>query len=45
MKNEGMPVSKNPGQKGDLRIKFDVQFPTQQLKGDTEKAQLQALLG
>ncbi|XP_059648907.1 uncharacterized protein LOC132294905 [Cornus florida] len=26
--NEGMPISKEPGRKGNLRIKFDVQFPT-----------------
>ncbi|GMH06999.1 hypothetical protein Nepgr_008839 [Nepenthes gracilis] len=25
---EGMPVAKEPGNKGDLRIKFDVTFPT-----------------
>ncbi|CAJ1973768.1 unnamed protein product [Sphenostylis stenocarpa] len=26
--NEGMPVAKERGQRGDLRIKFDVSFPT-----------------
>ncbi|KAL2346807.1 hypothetical protein Fmac_000807 [Flemingia macrophylla] len=26
--NEGMPIAKEPGRKGDLRIKFDVKFPT-----------------
>ena len=28
VKNEGMPKSKQPGQKGNLRIVFDVQVPT-----------------
>jgi DnaJ family protein B protein 4 len=27
VKGEGMPVSKSPGMKGDLRIRFDVEFP------------------
>lgn len=35
--NEGMPISKEPGKKGNLRIKFDVMFPsrlsTQQKSG------------
>jgi len=35
--NEGMPISKEPGKKGNLRIKFDVAFPsrltTQQKSG------------
>ncbi|KAH9311706.1 hypothetical protein KI387_026741 [Taxus chinensis] len=26
--NEGMPVTKEPGKKGNLRIKFDIKFPT-----------------
>ncbi|KAK3038588.1 hypothetical protein RJ639_027251 [Escallonia herrerae] len=26
--NEGMPISKEPGKRGDLRIKFDVKFPS-----------------
>ncbi|KAH1124616.1 hypothetical protein GLYMA_06G073300v4 [Glycine max] len=26
--NEGMPITKEPGHRGDLRIKFDVKFPT-----------------
>lgn len=25
---EGMPITKEPGHKGDLRIKFEVKFPT-----------------
>ncbi len=31
VKNEGMPISRAPGQKGDLRIKMDVQFPSRQV--------------
>lgn len=27
--NEGMPITKEPGKKGNLRVKFDVKFPTQ----------------
>ena len=30
VKNEGMPVSRAPGQKGDMRIKMNVQFPSKQ---------------
>lgn len=26
--NEGMPIAKEPGKKGNLRVKFDVKFPT-----------------
>lgn len=25
---EGMPISKHPGQKGDLRIRFNITFPS-----------------
>ncbi|XP_054809005.1 uncharacterized protein LOC129311065 [Prosopis cineraria] len=28
VQNEGMPISKEPGKKGNLRIKFDVMFPS-----------------
>lgn len=28
IRNEGMPISKEPGKKGNLRIKFDVKFPS-----------------
>ena len=44
VKGEGMPNSKNPSEKGDLRIVFQVDFPKEQLKG-VEAAQLKALLG
>jgi len=27
VKGEGMPISKQPGSKGDLRINFDIVFP------------------
>lgn len=43
VKGEGMPISKEPGQKGDLLVKFDIQFP-RSLTAD-QKAQLRALLG
>ena len=26
--NEGMPISREPGRKGDLRIKLDVKYPS-----------------
>lgn len=42
VKGEGMPVSKSPGQKGDLIIKFTVQFPTH--IAETKKQQLKTLL-
>ncbi|XP_022887732.1 dnaJ homolog subfamily B member 4-like [Olea europaea var. sylvestris] len=28
IQNEGMPISKEPGKNGDLKIKFDVKFPS-----------------
>ncbi|KZV51118.1 DNAJ heat shock family protein [Dorcoceras hygrometricum] len=28
VRGEGMPISKEPSRKGDLRIKFDIKFPT-----------------
>ncbi|KAK2077326.1 hypothetical protein QBZ16_004960 [Prototheca wickerhamii] len=43
VKGEGMPISKLPGQKGDLHIKFNIVFPKRQLD-ETETAQLEALL-
>lgn len=43
VKNEGMPVSKQPGQRGNLRIKFDIRFPTRQLTGESA-VQLRQLL-
>jgi DnaJ homolog subfamily B member 4 len=42
IKGEGMPISKEPGKKGDLVIKFNVIFPS--YIPDTKKAQLRALL-
>jgi len=32
VKGEGMPLSRAPGQKGDLHIKIDVQFPSRQAR-------------
>ena len=32
VKNEGMPISRAPGQKGDLHIKINVQFPSRQAR-------------
>ena len=42
--NEGMPISKQPGKKGNLRIRFDVQYPKKQFSGE-EAATLQRVLG
>jgi len=42
--NEGMPVSKRPGEKGDLILEFDIQFPTRPFTAD-QKARLKELLG
>ncbi|KAK7368141.1 hypothetical protein VNO80_10163 [Phaseolus coccineus] len=44
--NEGMPISKEPGKKGNLRIKFDVVFPsrlTTQQKSDLRRILLSAV--
>ncbi|GFP80048.1 Dnaj homolog subfamily b member 13 [Phtheirospermum japonicum] len=43
IKNEGMPISKEPGKNGDLRIKFDVKFPSR-LTGE-QKSDLRRVLG
>lgn len=40
---EGMPVSKSPGVKGDLHVRFDVSFPTHLNEG--QKHHLQQALG
>ncbi|THG12460.1 hypothetical protein TEA_011612 [Camellia sinensis var. sinensis] len=41
--NEGMPMSKEPGKKGNLRIKFDVKFPTS--LAEEQKSDLKRVLG
>nr|GMD28866.1 DnaJ homolog subfamily B member 1-like [Ipomoea batatas] len=41
--NEGMPISKEPGKKGNLRIKFDIKFPSR-LSAD-QKSDLKRILG
>ena len=43
VRGEGMPLSKAPGQRGDLRISFQLQFPRSQLSKE-EGQQLEALL-
>ncbi|KAK4423781.1 DnaJsubfamily B member 4 [Sesamum alatum] len=43
IKNEGMPISKEPGNSGDLRIKFDVKFPSR-LTAE-QKSDLRRVLG
>lgn len=40
---EGMPLSKEPGKRGDLTVAFDIRFPTQ--LSQEEKMQIQAVLG
>lgn len=40
---EGMPISKQPGKKGDLHVKFNVTFPSQ--LSEDKKRQLRAALG
>lgn len=41
--NEGMPVAKEPGKRGNLRIKFDIKFPTR-LTAE-QKSGIKRLLG
>lgn len=43
VRGEGMPISKAPGTKGDLVIKFNVVFPTH--LSEDKKRQLRAVLG
>ncbi|EPS67310.1 potyviral capsid protein interacting protein 1 [Genlisea aurea] len=43
VENEGMPISKEPGKAGNLRIKFDVKFPSR-LTPD-QKSDLRRILG
>ena len=40
---EGMPIAKEPGRRGNLRIKFDIEFPSR-LNGE-QKAGIKRLLG
>ncbi len=39
---EGMPITKQPGQKGNLRIKFHIAFP--RVLSDQQRGALQQLL-
>ncbi|KAH0692068.1 hypothetical protein KY285_019165 [Solanum tuberosum] len=41
--NEGMPISKEPGKKGNLRIKFEIKFPSR-LSSD-QKCDIRRVLG
>uniref|UniRef100_A0A2N9H3Y1 J domain-containing protein n=1 Tax=Fagus sylvatica TaxID=28930 RepID=A0A2N9H3Y1_FAGSY len=41
--NEGMPISKEPGRKGNLRVKFDVKYPSR-LTAE-QKSDLKRVLG
>ncbi|KAM1340295.1 hypothetical protein EV1_038660 [Malus domestica] len=41
--NEGMPISKEPGKKGNLRIKFDVKYPSRLTT--EQKSDLKRVLG
>ncbi|XP_062116407.1 uncharacterized protein LOC133830451 [Humulus lupulus] len=43
VQNEGMPISKEPGKKGNLRIKFDVKYPSRLTV--EQKADLRRVLG
>ena len=42
VRGEGMPISKAPGGRGDLRVRFDVQFP--RTLTEQQKAGLRQLL-
>jgi DnaJ family protein B protein 4 len=39
---EGMPIAKEPGKRGNLRIKFDIKFPTR--LSDEQKSGIRKLL-
>ncbi|CAK7322892.1 unnamed protein product [Dovyalis caffra] len=41
--NEGMPISKEPGKKGNLRVKFDVRYPSRLTS--EQKFELRRVLG
>ncbi|KAL6178119.1 hypothetical protein ACLB2K_049638 [Fragaria x ananassa] len=41
--NEGMPISKEPGRRGNLRIKFDVKYPSR--LATEQKSDLKRVLG
>ena len=42
VRGEGMPIRKKPGQKGDLKIEFDIKFPRE--LSDEKKSQLKQIL-
>lgn len=37
VKGQGMPISKKPGQRGDLLIRFDIHFPTHKLNPQQQR--------
>ena len=43
IRGEGMPISKRVGQRGDLRIEFDIHFPRGPMSND-KKAVLRSIL-
>ncbi|XP_076924353.1 uncharacterized protein LOC143586761 [Bidens hawaiensis] len=43
IQNEGMPISKEPGKKGNLRIKIDIKFPSR--LSSEQKSDLKRVLG
>lgn len=45
IRGEGMPVYRNPIEKGNLYIKFDVVFPDNHFAGEEQLRELEALLG
>lgn len=45
VKGEGMPISKRPGEKGDLRIKMSVEFPQRQVTDPEETTAIMKILG
>lgn len=42
---EGMPITKDPGCRGDLRVEFEVKFPTKNLTSEQKTALRHALGG
>lgn len=42
---EGMPIAKTPGTRGDLYVKFEIEFPLTLRLGEEQKEALRALLG
>lgn len=45
LRGEGMPMYRNPMEKGNLYIKFDVEFPENHFAGEAALKEIEALLG